>query len=76
MTKPATDRLSRAEGILVELGFPGARVITSGPQLEIASVSVGAADWERAAGDAADELANRLKSLGFRYVAIDLEPRP
>lgn len=74
MSDSPDDRLSRAEGILDDLGFPKARVTTAGPEQEIASVAVAAEDWERASGEAADSIANRLKLLGFRYVAIDLEP--
>lgn len=73
MTEISGDRIRRAEGILEEMGFSRTRVEVSGPQEEIASVVVGDEDWARAAGDSADGIANRLKLLGFRYVAVDLD---
>ncbi|HET7274622.1 MAG TPA: hypothetical protein VFI91_05555 [Longimicrobiaceae bacterium] len=73
MANGSAQKMVQATAVLEELGFNDARVTTAGPNGEIAAITVAPADWERAAGEAAAEIADRLKKLGFRYVALDLE---
>lgn len=68
----ADERATRAERLLAERGFAGARVSAEGHEHEIAAVRVPAGAWERLARDA--EVAGEVKALGFRYVALDLAP--
>jgi PP-loop superfamily ATP-utilizing enzyme len=69
----ADERLARAGAVLAERGIPG-RVSVEGHESEIAAVQVPAAAWDRVAGEEGAGLADDLKRLGFRYVALDLEP--
>jgi PP-loop superfamily ATP-utilizing enzyme len=67
------DRLARAAALLAERGIAG-EVSVEGHQAEIAALRVPADAWERVAGEEGVALADALKGLGFRYVALDLEP--
>lgn len=63
--------VERGEEALRELGFRQFRVRHHG---EIARIEVAAEELPRAlAVDAARDMARALKSVGFRYVALDLE---
>ncbi len=66
-------RTLRARALLAERGIPG-EVSAEGIEGEIAALRVPADAWQRAADGARDGLADELKRLGFRYVALDLEP--
>ena len=69
------DRLPAAERVLAEAGFAGARVTVEGHEREIAAVRVAPGDWERLLeSDEGRRVAERVKALGFRYVALDLLP--
>ena len=70
----ADERALRAERLLAERGFVGARVSVEGHEQEIAAVRVPAGVWERLAGDEGVRAAGEVKALGFRYVALDLAP--
>lgn len=63
---PVDDRAARAEGLLRERGLPW-RVRSVGREGEIAAVSAPPSSLE-----AVREAAPRLRSLGYRYVALDL----
>lgn len=64
-------RVGRAEGLLLELGFTELRVRHHG---DTARVEVPVADLGRMLEPAVRERVVRgLKSLGYRYIAIDLE---
>ncbi|HEV2149190.1 MAG TPA: hypothetical protein VGR37_17415 [Longimicrobiaceae bacterium] len=67
------ERIARAAELLAERGIPG-RVSVEGHESEIAAVQVPADVWDRLAGKEGARLAEALKRLGFRYVALDLEP--
>ncbi|MET0399751.1 MAG: hypothetical protein ABW277_23385 [Longimicrobiaceae bacterium] len=67
------ERLARAGALLAERGIAG-EVSVEGHQAEIAALRVDAAAWERVAGEEGAALVERIKALGFRYVALDLEP--
>ncbi|MBV9773780.1 MAG: hypothetical protein JO040_07515 [Gemmatimonadetes bacterium] len=67
------ERVARAAALLAERGLRG-EVAVEGHEAEIAAVRVPAAEWERIAGEEGAALADELKRLGFRYVALDLEP--
>lgn len=69
----ADERLARAAALLAERGIPG-EVSAEGHQAEIAALRVPAEAWERVAGPEGAPLADALRELGFRYVALDLEP--
>jgi pyridinium-3,5-biscarboxylic acid mononucleotide sulfurtransferase len=62
--------VAEAERALRELGFRQCRVRHHG---SIARVEVEPAEIERAAGAAREEIARRLRALGFTYVALDLD---
>ncbi|HEX2188566.1 MAG TPA: hypothetical protein VHG51_06680 [Longimicrobiaceae bacterium] len=73
-SEPAGDgRAGRAAALLAERGIAG-EVGVEGHQAEIAALRVPADQWERVAGEEGARLADELKRLGFRYVALDLEP--
>lgn len=59
-----------AERVLRELGFRQCRVRHHG---SVARVEVEAEELGRAAGPAREEIAGRLRALGFTYVALDLD---
>ena len=72
-----TERDSRAElaaALLREHGMEGVRVSVAGHEAEVAVLSVPADAWERLLADDAQPLVERVKALGFRYVALDLDP--
>ena len=60
-------RLAAAERLLAEHGMSGARVTAAGHEQEIAAIRTDARNFARL-----QELSAELKSLGFRYVAIDI----
>lgn len=70
----ADPRVARAEALLATRGIAGAAVSVEGHEREIAALRVPGAAWERLAGEEGARLAEELKGLGFRYVALDLEP--
>lgn len=69
VTPKPTGRVEHAQAILAKLGIVRSRLIDHG---EMARIQVDAADMIRAVEKAKD-LAQALKKLGFRYVALDLE---
>ncbi|HEV2733753.1 MAG TPA: hypothetical protein VGV85_02905 [Longimicrobiaceae bacterium] len=69
----ADERAARAGALLAERGIAG-EVSVEGHQAEIAALRVAGDAWERVAGEEGAALVDELKALGFRYVALDLEP--
>lgn len=67
------ERLARAAALLAERGVRG-EVSAEGPEAEIAAVRVPDDAWERLAGEEGAALTDELRRLGFRYVALDLDP--
>ncbi len=65
-------REERAEEILREIGLSRGRVTAAGHEGEIAALALPDVEFERMLGEEGVYLAARLKSLGFRYVALDL----
>jgi hypothetical protein len=70
----ADPRLRAAGAILAEWGLSGVELRVEGHAAEIGSLRVPASAWERLAGEEGARLAEALKGLGLRYVALDLEP--
>ena len=70
---PRDERAARAGALLAGWGIPG-EVGVEGHEAEIAALRVPADAWEQIAGEEGARLADELKGLGFRYVALDLEP--
>ena len=71
ITAEKLDIVERAEAAVHELGLVASRVRYHG---DLARVEVQPADIETAARpETAAELVRRLKEIGFRYVALDLE---
>jgi uncharacterized protein len=62
--------VAEAERVLRELGFRQCRVRHHGA---VARVEVEAAEIGRAAGPAREEIARRLRALGFTWVTLDLD---
>lgn len=71
---PADERAARARALLAAGGFAGAEVGVEGHEREIAAVRVAAEDWARLLGEEGRRVADEVKALGFRYVAVDLLP--
>ena len=71
ISAPALSRVADAEAYLRELGFAQVRVRVHGglARIEVAPERVP----ELAGGALRTEVARRLKSLGFRYVTLDLD---
>ena len=67
------ERAALAGALLAERGIAG-EVSVEGHQAEIAALRVAGDAWERVAGEEGAALVDRIKALGFRYVALDLEP--
>lgn len=71
ITRENLNQVERAEGLLRDLGFRELRVRHHG---ETARIEVPLADLPRlAAPGVRDAVVDRLKSLGFRWIALDLE---
>jgi pyridinium-3,5-biscarboxylic acid mononucleotide sulfurtransferase len=71
VTRANLSQVERAEALLGALGFPELRVRHHG---EIARIEVPLAELARlAAPDARQAVVDGLKSLGFRWVTLDLE---
>ncbi|MDQ3557197.1 MAG: hypothetical protein M3409_10555 [Gemmatimonadota bacterium] len=70
------ERVERARALLEGAGLPEARVETEGTEGEIAAIHLPAEQWGRLEGEPGREISARLRSLGFRYVAVDLAPLP
>lgn len=68
------DRVRAAERVVADEGIDGATVTVEGHEREIAAIRVSADDWDRLVGDTGVRLAERVRALGFRYVALDLLP--
>ena len=62
----------QAEGVLAEFGFAGVRVEIAGHAGELAALAVPEAFWERMLGPDGRQVADGIRALGFRYVALDL----
>jgi uncharacterized protein len=62
--------VAEAERVLRELGFRQCRVRHHGA---VARVEVEADEIGRAAGAAREEIARRLRALGFTWVTLDLD---
>lgn len=73
MTGAPDARAALAAAVLAARGIAG-RVSVEGHQAEIAALRVDAGAWERVAGEEGAALVDEIKALGFRYVALDLEP--
>lgn len=69
VTRPVLDQVARAEAVLAEAGFLGARVRHHG---DLARIEVRPDDLP-AAFAYRTELAAALKALGYHYVTLDLE---
>ena len=67
-------RIADAIRIVTDAGIDGALVSVEGPEREIAAIRVPAGDWDRLVGEDGVRLAERVRALGFRYVALDLLP--
>jgi PP-loop superfamily ATP-utilizing enzyme len=63
----------RLAEILRDHGLAGARLESAGSGSEIAVLAVGPEDWDRLLGDEGVALSARLKELGFRHVALELD---
>jgi uncharacterized protein len=70
ITEAKLRRIAAAEQTLRELGFAVCRVRSHG---DVARVEVPRGEIARAAGAAREEIAQRLRALGFIYVALDLD---
>jgi PP-loop superfamily ATP-utilizing enzyme len=70
----ADPRFAAAEAVLAEFGIHTAVLEVSGHDAEIALLTVPAAERDRLLDEVRAPLVQRLKSLGFRYVAVDLNP--
>lgn len=68
------ERVRAAEWVVAEVGIAGAVVTVEGHEREIAAIRVSSDDWNRLVGDEGVRLAERVRALGFRYVALDLLP--
>ena len=69
----AAARARLAEEVLRGEGMQ-ARVEPEGPDAEIAAIRVSPVSWDRWFGPDGAELAARVRNVGFRYVAVDLDP--
>lgn len=69
ITAERLQRIAAAEAVLHDQGFRQCRVRDHG---EIARVEVEAEDLARAVGEARAVITERLRALGFTYVALDL----
>jgi PP-loop superfamily ATP-utilizing enzyme len=67
-------REREAEMILRELGIIGASVQSAGHDGEVAVLFLSASHHDLLFEERRLEVAERLKRLGFRYVALDLQP--
>lgn len=67
-------RVAGAERVLADAGFPDAGVTVTGHQREIAAVRVPGKALPRMLGDEGTRIAAEVRALGFRYVALDLDP--
>lgn len=75
MSEPEVEqRLGRARRLLRQAGLAEARVRCAGPEREIAVLSAPAAAWDELLGEQHRALVAAIKQLGFRYVALDLDP--
>jgi pyridinium-3,5-biscarboxylic acid mononucleotide sulfurtransferase len=70
ITRDKLEAVAAAERVLHELGFRQCRVRHHGA---IARVEVEPGEVGRAAGAAREEIARRLRALGFTYVTVDLD---
>ena len=77
MTNPETDcRIAAAHKILAESGLPRATVREAGHEREVAMISAPGDRWDALLQPEAVETVRHIKALGYRHVAIDMEPRP
>jgi PP-loop superfamily ATP-utilizing enzyme len=67
----ADPRIARAERALAEHGLFGATVEVEGHEREIAALRVPDGAWERLLGPDGVAVADAVKAVGFRYVALD-----
>ena len=63
---------AEAEQVLAESGFAGVRVEIAGHAGELAALAVPEPLWERMLGPDGRQVADGIRALGFRYVALDL----
>ena len=62
-----------AARVLAEHGLGGAGVRAGGPEGEIALLTAPEGEWERLLDpEAGARIAERIRALGFRYVALEL----
>lgn len=66
-------RVSAAEAVLRELGVDG-RVEVRGHEGEMACLRLAERDRATLAGERGERIAERVRALGFRFVALDLAP--
>lgn len=69
----ADARIAAAERALAEHGLAGAAIAVEGHEREIAALRIPDAEWERMLGPDGIAIANAVKFVGFRYVALDLD---
>ena len=72
MTAPGDSQIRQAQAILAEAGIEGA-VRVEGHADAIAVLQIRAEAWGELLGETGVRVADRLKALGFRYVAVDLD---
>ena len=71
--KPVNDgRVAAAERLLAAHGV-AAQVEVEGHEQEVAAVRVPESAWARLLGEDGLRIAEEVKALGFRYVALDLD---
>ena len=67
MMATSLTRVAAAERLLADHGMPDARVTAAGHEEEIAAIRTDPRNFARL-----QQLSAGLKSLGFRYVAMDI----
>jgi PP-loop superfamily ATP-utilizing enzyme len=71
----AAERERQADRVLAERGLAGT-VRSAGHQSEIAVLSHAPERWVALSEPERHEVLQAVKSLGYRYVALDLDPLP
>jgi len=65
--------VEQARVVLQELGISGAHIEAAGHDGSVAVVTAAASGPDLLLDPLGDELVRRLKALGFRYVAVELD---
>lgn len=74
--EPEDRRIAAAREILREEGLAGASVRVEGREGEIAVLSAPREAWGGLLSESGAGVVRRVKALGFRYVALDLDAPP